>query len=179
MHELTAGVAAFGSDLEHPVRFRDHVGVVFDHHHRVALVDERMEQLDQATAVRLVQADGRFFQDVEVRADLAAGTLTEGRKALGELADELESLRFAAGYSRDAGKWGRYTLNLMGGHTETACEPLRGEGFEFEIEEAMRCLRAGEIESPKMPLDDTLATMEVMEVMDEIRAQIGLRYPGE
>ncbi len=64
----------------------------------------------------------------------------------------------------------------VGGHTETAREPLRGEGFEFEIEEAMRCLRAGEIESPKMPLDDTLATMEVM---DEIRAQIGLRYPGE
>lgn len=62
------------------------------------------------------------------------------------------------------------------GHTETVREPLRGEGFEFEIEEAMRCLRAGEIESPKMPLDDTLATMEVM---DEIRAQIGLRYPGE
>ena len=67
-------------------------------------------------------------------------------------------------------------LLTVGGHTETAREPLRGEGFEFEIEEAMRCLRAGEIESPKMPLDDTLATMEVM---DEIRAQIGLRYPGE
>ena len=31
---------------------------------------------------------------------------------------QAESLRFAAGYSRDAGKWGRYTLNLMGGHTE-------------------------------------------------------------
>ena len=64
----------------------------------------------------------------------------------------------------------------IGDHTETVREPLRGEGFEFEIEEAMRCLRAGEIESPKMPLDDTLATMEVM---DGIRAQIGLRYPGE
>ncbi len=62
------------------------------------------------------------------------------------------------------------------GHTESAREPLRGEGFEFEIEEAMRCLRAGEIESPKMPHADTLATMEVM---DDIRWQIGLRYPCE
>ena len=64
----------------------------------------------------------------------------------------------------------------IGDTTESARGPLRGEGFEFEIEEAMRCLRAGEIESPKMPHADTLATMEVM---DEIRAQIGLRYPGE
>ena len=62
------------------------------------------------------------------------------------------------------------------GKTESVREPLRGEGFEFEIEEAMRCLRAGEIESPKMPHADTLATMEIMDV---IRGQIGLRYPGE
>lgn len=64
----------------------------------------------------------------------------------------------------------------VGGKTETVREPLRGEGFEYEIEEAMRCLRAGEIESPRMPHADTLATMETM---DAIRRQIGLRYPGE
>lgn len=55
-------------------------------------------------------------------------------------------------------------------------EPLRSDGFEFEIEEAMRCLRAGEIESPLLPHADTLDTMETM---DRIREQIGLRYPGE
>ncbi len=62
------------------------------------------------------------------------------------------------------------------GNTETVHEPLRGEGFEYEIEEAMRCFRAGAIESPLMPHADTLATLETM---DEIRRQIGLRYPGE
>ena len=42
--------------------------------------------------------------------------------------------------------------------------------------EAMRCLQSGEIESPLMPLADTLATVESM---DEIRSQIGLHYPFE
>lgn len=60
------------------------------------------------------------------------------------------------------------------GKTETACEPFRGEGFDYEIEEAMRCLRTGAIESPLLPHADTLATLETM---DEIRRQIGLRYP--
>jgi hypothetical protein len=57
------------------------------------------------------------------------------------------------------------------GKIETIHQPLRGEGFEYEIEEAMRCFRAGELESPLMPHADTLATMETM---DEIRRQIGL-----
>jgi len=64
----------------------------------------------------------------------------------------------------------------VGNEEETIREPFRGEGFEYEIEEAMRCLQAGEIESPLMPLADTLATTETM---DEIRTQIGLRYPFE
>ena len=62
------------------------------------------------------------------------------------------------------------------GKTESVSAPLRSDGFEFEIDEAMRCFRNGEIESPLMPHADTLATMETM---DEIRHQIGLSYPGE
>ncbi|MEI6277787.1 MAG: Gfo/Idh/MocA family oxidoreductase [Verrucomicrobiae bacterium] len=64
----------------------------------------------------------------------------------------------------------------VGSDLETIREPFRGEGFEYEIEEAMRCLQSGEIESPLMPLADTLATVESM---DEIRSQIGLHYPFE
>lgn len=90
--EFAAGVAAFGADLENPVRFGDYIGMMLDDDDRVALVDERMEQLDEATAVGLVQADGRLFQDVEVRTDLAAGALAEGRETLGQFADELEPL---------------------------------------------------------------------------------------
>lgn len=51
-----------------------------------------------------------------------------------------------------------------------------GRGLHYEAVEVGRCLRAGLLESPVMPL---AATVAVMEVMDEIRDQIGLRYPWE
>jgi len=70
----------------------------------------------------------------------------------------------------------KHALLDCNGTLATIHQPLRGGGFEYQIEEAMRCVRAGAIESPLMPHADTLATMATM---DEIRRQIGLRYPGE
>ena len=51
-----------------------------------------------------------------------------------------------------------------------------GGGFDHEVAEVARCLRAGEPESPRLPLDDTIA---VLEVLDEARAQLGVRYPAD
>lgn len=55
-------------------------------------------------------------------------------------------------------------------------EPVPGNGYRDEIAEVARCLRAGESESPFVPLDDTVA---ILEVLDEIRRQVGVRYPHE
>ncbi|HSD83891.1 MAG TPA: Gfo/Idh/MocA family oxidoreductase [Anaerolineae bacterium] len=60
--------------------------------------------------------------------------------------------------------------------TMTISKPFRGSGFEYQTEEAMRCLRAGLLESPGMSQAHTLANMQVM---DRIRAQIGVKYPFE
>ncbi|MFA6173104.1 MAG: Gfo/Idh/MocA family oxidoreductase [Kiritimatiellales bacterium] len=49
-------------------------------------------------------------------------------------------------------------------------------GFEYEIREVHRCLREGLTESPAMPLGETLETMRTM---DALRAQWGMKYPGE
>jgi len=49
-------------------------------------------------------------------------------------------------------------------------------GFQHEIREVHRCLTEGLIESPSMPLDETL---EIMQTMDALRAQWGMKYPGE
>lgn len=54
--------------------------------------------------------------------------------------------------------------------------PYLGNGYVHEILEAQRCRQAGLTESPGMTHDETLA---LMGVMDTIRAQIGLRYPGD
>jgi predicted dehydrogenase len=49
-------------------------------------------------------------------------------------------------------------------------------GYTFEAQEVMRCVSAGLTESPGLELDYTLARMELL---DEIRRQIGLSYPME
>ncbi|OYU44225.1 MAG: dehydrogenase [Burkholderiales bacterium PBB4] len=52
--------------------------------------------------------------------------------------------------------------------------PFAINGFEGEIAEVMRCVRAGLTESPRMPHNETLA---LITWMDAIRAQVGVRYP--
>ncbi len=51
-----------------------------------------------------------------------------------------------------------------------------GHGFRFQVAEVERCVGAGLVESPRRP---HTATLEVMEWMDGIRAQVGVVYPGE
>ncbi len=65
---------------------------------------------------------------------------------------------------------------IKGDQQETKHEPFRATGFEYEIEEAMRCIRAGMLESPGMPHEDTFANMKLM---DAIRAEAGLKYSFE
>jgi hypothetical protein len=65
-------------------------------------------------------------------------------------------------------------------HDESGDEVLRqeikGAGFNHEIAEVARCLRAGEAESPRVPLDETIA---ILDVLDAARAQLGVRYPAD
>lgn len=49
-------------------------------------------------------------------------------------------------------------------------------GFQYQIAEAARCVAQGEFESSMRSHRDTL---EVMAIMDEARAQLGVVYPGE
>jgi hypothetical protein len=64
---------------------------------------------------------------------------------------------------------------VRGGNTDIIELPRRGIGLGYEAEEVMRCLREGLTESPLVPLATTL---EVMGIMDAVRAQIGVEYPA-
>ncbi len=64
----------------------------------------------------------------------------------------------------------------VGDKVLAAKKPFRGTGFEYEAGEAMRCIREGLLESPRMTHADTLANMQLM---DAIRAEIGLSYTFE
>jgi len=54
--------------------------------------------------------------------------------------------------------------------------PHEGHGLRHQAAEVGRCLRAGLTESPILTLAETLS---IMETLDEVRRQIGLRYPSE
>lgn len=61
---------------------------------------------------------------------------------------------------------------------EFTADPADGprDSLKHEAREVMRALRAGETESPLVPLDGTLA---VMRTLDAVRDRIGVRYPGD
>jgi predicted dehydrogenase len=54
--------------------------------------------------------------------------------------------------------------------------PPQISGYEYEIEECARCLKEKAIESPFIPHKTSL---KVMEMMDEMRRQMGIIYPFE
>ena len=50
------------------------------------------------------------------------------------------------------------------------------DALHFEAAEVARCIAAGRLESPIRPLGESITTLQVM---DEIRRQIGVAFPGE
>jgi predicted dehydrogenase len=68
------------------------------------------------------------------------------------------------------------TLQQAGATVEVFDTSYEGNGLRFEAEEVHRCLQDGLLESPRVPHRDTLA---VMGLMDEVRRQVGVVYPGE
>jgi predicted dehydrogenase len=54
--------------------------------------------------------------------------------------------------------------------------PQQISGYEYEFQEAVRCIREGKLESSSMPMDRTI---QVMEIMDSLRKEWGVVYPQE
>ena len=85
-HHLTAAGAAFGTEVDDPVGRLDDIEVVLDDDHRVALLDEFAEHLEQLAHVFEVQPRGRLVEHVDA---------APVRSAL-ELRGELHSLGLAS-----------------------------------------------------------------------------------
>lgn len=64
-------------------------------------------------------------------------------------------------------------LHRTGAEPETLTAELVGNGYQHEAAEVQRCLAEGLTESPLVPHS---ATLEVMTLLDGIRAQIGVSY---
>jgi predicted dehydrogenase len=67
-------------------------------------------------------------------------------------------------------------FSLNSGCDNSYSIPYVGTGHQYEAVEVVRCLQTGKRESDLMPLDDTI---EIIRIMDQIRAQLDIRYPHE
>ena len=52
---------------------------------------------------------------------------------------------------------------------------MEGRGFQYEIEEVIKCLNEKKIESKILPHQ---ASIDVVKIMDAVRKQLGIIYPG-
>lgn len=123
--------------------------------------------VDVHTVFDLRHASGRLSQGMcSLRATTACRATvlgTEGRIEVEPPFYAAERLRVVRGTRDDS-------------PAELVERPWRGNRYVPQVEEVHRCLRAGLVESPAMPLDESVA---LVGWMDEMRAQAGVRYPGE
>jgi len=74
-------------------------------------------------------------------------------------------------------QWFRPTGITLSRHNETPEEffyPAKANGYEYEAEEVMRCLKMGLTESPVLGLDISL---QLMKLLDSIRKKCNIFYP--
>ena len=68
-----------------------------------------------------------------------------------------------------------FTL-VVGDREQKIRRPKSGKGFTYEIEECMRCIAEGKTQSERWSHQHSL---DLIGIMDEVRQQVGLRYPFE
>jgi dihydrodiol dehydrogenase / D-xylose 1-dehydrogenase (NADP) len=68
------------------------------------------------------------------------------------------------------------TLTIYGESIKEFYQPFEGGGYLFQAEEVHNCLDSGQTESGGMPLEETII---IMQTLDRLRGQWGLKYPME
>ena len=95
--DLTAGGAAFRTEVDDPVGGFDDVEVVLDDEERSAAIDEFLEGHEELADVFKMQAGGWFVEDIQDAVGSLAGFgVTAGADA-GQMQGELDALGFSAG----------------------------------------------------------------------------------
>ena len=85
---------------------------------------------------------------------------------LNELTIRVMNTEVAVGAKNQAGDYCTRRINV----------PAQLTGYEYQVESCLRALEKGEIECPEMPHSESIM---IMEIMDALRAQWGVKYPFE
>jgi len=133
-----------------------------------ALTAEGVDEWDDIHVTGRNGGHGHLHTTMAARTPTVASVIgTAGRLELGDPDDFLcrwyapSRVRFIG---RDEPNWASW-------------EPdSRTHGLHFQAAEAARCIAEGRNESPLLPHAETIA---IMTALDEVRAQLGMTYPGE
>ncbi|MCL1800031.1 MAG: Gfo/Idh/MocA family oxidoreductase [Promicromonosporaceae bacterium] len=137
---------------------------------RVTAVGELLESgVDSAEAVILDQFGAHPDAQAVLQATIAAKTATtavlSGQEARVELAGDF----YTPGSVRLVDRSGAELFEPESG-------PSGHLGMAYEIAEFARVVNSGALESPLLPVAETVA---IVEILDQVRAQIGVVYPWE
>jgi predicted dehydrogenase len=67
-------------------------------------------------------------------------------------------------------------VNAAGEILKSYSEKIEGQGRQYQAMHVEKCINQGLVESPVMPLRESV---EIMKVMDDVRSKIGVTYPTE
>ena len=90
--QLSALLATFRAEIDDPVGAFDHLEIVLDHDDRIARLDQALKQPHEQRDIVEMQPGGWFVEDEKI-----AAFFVSRAAAVGQVPDELEPLRFAAG----------------------------------------------------------------------------------
>lgn len=116
-------------------------------------------------------------QRVQATLHVEGGAVGQFVCALDHAADNTLRILGARGaITVDEPFWGatRARISRPGQGAQTLHEPFEVNGFEYQVREAARCVRAGLAECPGMPLAESLA---LASWLDAARRAVGVRYP--
>jgi len=164
-HRIYAPVLGGGALLDLGVYPLSFASMIFGTPTKVTAVsDAAFTGVDAQTSVVLQYGDGRqsiSFTSLETRtANTAVINGTDARI-------EVDGVFYSPS---------SFSVITRAGEVERFDIPHEGHGLRHQAAEVGRCLRAGLTESPILTLAETAS---IMETMDEVRRQIGLRYPSE
>ena len=64
-HYLSPGVAAFWAEVDDIVRLADHLQIMLHHHHRIALIHQRLQDMQEFLDIRQMQPGRGLIEEVE------------------------------------------------------------------------------------------------------------------
>ena len=65
-HKTPPGIAAFGTKLNEIIGIGENIEMMLDHHHRVARIDELMQDVKETLHIGQMKPDGRFLEQIEM-----------------------------------------------------------------------------------------------------------------